>query len=307
MFPLAAHMPTNRWADRRGFRTGRWRSRVRGLPEVKGELPAAALAEEITTPGDGQVRALVTIAGNPVLSTPNSTRLDDALANLDFMVSVDPYLNETTRHADVILPPTDPARSGHYDFAFLALAVRNVAAYSPPVLPPDPGGMQESDLLARLTLIAAGQGADADPAGLHEMLLLETLRRATAEEGSPVTGRDPGELRALVDGPGPAERILDALLRLGAYGDGFGANPAGLSLATLLARPHGVDLGPLRPRIPEVLRTPSATVELCPAPIAADMPRLRAALAERHDGLVLIGRRHLRSNNSWMHNVPALM
>jgi anaerobic selenocysteine-containing dehydrogenase len=307
MFPLAAHLSPNRRPDHRGFRIGRWHSRVRGLPEVKGELPVATLADEITALGDGQVRALITVAGNPVLSTPNSARLDEALTQLEFMVSVDPYLNETTRHADVILPPTDPARSGHYDFAFLALSVRNIAAYSPPVLPSDLGGMDECDILARLTMIVTGAGAGTDPAGLHEMLLVETLRRATADETSPVAGRDVGELRAFVDGSGPAERILDALLRVGAYGDGFGAQPGGLSLDRLLASPHGVDLGPLQPRIPEVLRTPSGTVELCPAPIAEDVARLRLALGERPDGLVLIGRRHLRSNNSWMHNVAVLM
>ncbi|HLT10084.1 MAG TPA: molybdopterin-dependent oxidoreductase [Micromonosporaceae bacterium] len=307
MFPLAAHQAPVRHSKHRGFRTGRWHSRVRGMPEVKSELPVVVLAEEITTPGAGQIRALITVAGNPVLSTPNSSRLDEALAGLDFMVSVDPYLNETTRHARVILPPMDPARSGHFDFAFPALAVRNVAAYSPPVLPPDPGGMDECDILARLALIAAGQGADADPAIVHELVLQEVLQRATADEASPVAGRDPGQLRALVEGSGPAERIVDALLRVGAYGDGFGAKPEGLSLAALLANPHGVDLGPLQPRIPEVLRTASGTVELCPEPIAADVPRLLRALDERRDGLVLIGRRHLRSNNSWLHNAPALM
>ncbi len=307
MFPLAAHQRPNPRPGGRGFTTGRWTSRVRGLPEVKGELPVATLADEIETPGDGQVRALVTVAGNPVLSTPNSARLDRALASLEFMVSVDPYLNETTRHAHVILPPTDPARTGHYDFSFLGLAVRNVAAYSPPVLPPDPGGMDECDILARLTLISTGHGADADPAAWHERLLRQTLERATAEESSPVAGRDPGELYALVEGDRPAERLLDAMLRTGAYGDGFGSRPEGLSLARLLASPHGVDLGPLRPRVPEVLRTPSGKIELCPRPIADDVPRLRAALDARRDGLVLVGRRHLRSNNSWMHNVPALV
>ena len=307
MFPLAAH---NRQAPRpggRGFQVGRWTSRVRGLPEVRGELPVATLADEIFTPGEGQVRAVVTVAGNPVLSTPNSERLDQALAALDFMVSVDPYLNETTRHADVILPPTDPARVGHYDFAFLTLAVRNVASYSPPVLPPDPDGMDESDILVRLMLIAAGQGAAADPAAGHEFLLQQALRRAVDDADSPVAGHDVSRLRAEIRGAGPAERLLDLRLRVGAYGDEFGARPDGLSLDRLLANPHGVDLGPLQPRVPEVLRTRSGQVELCPAPIAEDVGRLRAALDRPSDGLVLVGRRHLRSNNSWMHNMPALV
>ena len=172
-----------------------------------------------------------------------------------------------------------------------------MAAYSPPVLPKDPGGMDECDILARL----AG-GAD-----LHEHLLLQLLQRAAGDPDSPVAGRAVQDLRALVEGDGPAERILDARLRLGAYGDGFGAEPEGLTLRKLLGQPHGIDLGPLRPRIPEVLRTPSGQVELCPDPLAADVVRLRAALDRPGDGLVLVGRRHLRSNNSWMHNVPALM
>jgi anaerobic selenocysteine-containing dehydrogenase len=305
MFPLAAHQRRQARPGGKGFRTGRWTSRVRGLPEVRGELPVAALAEEIETPGDGRVRALITVAGNPVLSTPNSERLDRALDTLEFMVSVDPYLNETTRHADVILPPTDPARVGQYDFAFTTLAVRNFAAYSPPVLPADPGGMVESDILGKLVLIA--MRAPVDLATGHELMLSQVLQRAVDNADSPVAGRSIDELRALVTGDGPAERLLDAMVRAGAYGDGFGAQPDGLSFAKLLAHPHGVDLGPLTPRVPEVLRTPSGAVELCPPPIAADVERLRAALRRPADSLVLVGRRHLRSNNSWGHNVPALV
>jgi len=302
MFPMAAHLRPRTGAGGKGFRAGRWHSRVRGLPEVKGELPVATLADEIETPGDGQVRAFVTVAGNPVLSTPNSARLDRALGGLDFMVSVDPYLNETTRHADVVLPPTDATRKGHYDFSFLALAVRNFAAYSPPVLPPGPAGLDECDILARLTLIVAGRGAGTDPAVLHEQLLGQALDRVAA-----AAGIEAAVLRPLVTGDHPAERLLDVALRTGAYGDQFGRRPDGLSLARLLASPHGVDLGPLQPRIPEVLQTPSGTVELAAPPIAADVERLRAALGRRPDDLVLVGRRHLRSNNSWMHNVPALV
>ncbi|MFI1990759.1 molybdopterin oxidoreductase family protein [Actinoplanes sp. NPDC020271] len=283
MFPLGAHLRPAAKPGGKGFTTGRWRSRVRGLPEVKGELPVATLADEIETPGEGQVRAFLTVAGNPVLSAPNSGRLDRALAGLDFMVSVDPYLNETTRHADVILPPMDATQKGHYDFSFLALAVRNFAAYSPPIFPADPGGMDEVDILARLILIVTGQGAGADPAVLHERMLAQALQKAGLAEAS---------------GDGPAERLLDVALRSGAYG---------LSLNDLIAAPHGVDLGPLRPRIPEVLRTPSGLIELCAPPLVEEVARLRAALDRPRPGLVLIGRRHLRSNNSWMHNVPALV
>jgi anaerobic selenocysteine-containing dehydrogenase len=306
LFPLAAHQPRDGRTGK-GWRTGRWASRVRGLPEVSGELPAATMAEEIDTPGDGQIRAMLTIGGNPVLSTPHSDRLDRALGALELMVSVDPYLNETTRHADVILPPDDSARIGHYDFGFYTLAVRNTATYSPPALPPDPGGLDECTILAKLTLIAMGAGPDADPAAVDEQLLVSTIERAVGDERSPVAGRDPVQLRALTEGDGPPERLLDVLVRVGAYGDGFGADPEGLTLQRLREAPHGIDLGPLQSRLPAVLLTPGGAVDLCPEPFAADVPRLRAALDDRPSGLVLVGRRHLRSNNSWMHNVHVLV
>ena len=307
MFPLPPHMAKYAPGSGRGYRTGRWTSRVGGHPEVNSEFPVASLAEEIETQGDGQVRALLTVAGNPVLSTPNSERLDAAIDSLEFMVSVDPYLNETTRHADVILPPADAARVGHYDFAFTNYAVRNTASYSPPSLPTDPDAMDECEILARLTLIALGQGADTDTAVAHEFLIGQLLDKAVTTPTSPVAGRDVAELRAMVTGEGPAERLLDVLLRIGAYGEGFGANPDGLTLQKLLDNPHGVDLGPLEPRVPEIIRTESGRIELCAPPIIDDVSRLSAAVDERTDGMVLVGRRHLRSNNSWMHNVPALV
>ncbi|PBC75404.1 anaerobic selenocysteine-containing dehydrogenase [Streptomyces sp. TLI_235] len=307
MFPLAARR--RRGTGRgRGFTTGRWHSRVRGLPEIKGELPAVTLVDEITTPGEGQVRALITVAGNPVLSTPGGHRLDEALAGLDFMVSVDPYLNETTRHAHVVLPPPPPSRSPHFDLAFGDLAIRNTARWSPAPLPLRDGELDECRILSRLVLIAAGHGAAAaaDPDALDDRTIAGILARAVADPASPVHGRDPAELAAALHGDTGSERQIDLMLRLGAYGEGFGADPDGLTLAGLLAAPHGIDLGALLPRLPEVLRTASGTVELCPAPLAADLGRLSAALAERGDGLVLVGRRHLRSNNSWLHNLPAL-
>ncbi|MEU0185021.1 molybdopterin oxidoreductase family protein [Streptomyces sp. NPDC006207] len=308
MFPLPATARAPRPAGPgRGFTTGRWRSRVSGHPEVASELPAAALAEEIDTPGDGQLRALVTIAGNPVLSAPDGARLDRALAGLDFMVSVDPYLNETTRHADAVLPPPPPSRSAHYDFAFGNFSVRNNARYSPPAIPLEDGRPGEPEILARLALLLGGFGPEADPALVDEQAVTRRLAKETADPHSAVHGRDPAELAAVLTGGTGYERRLDMMLRLGPYGDGFGADPDGLTLRSLLDRPHGIDLGPLRPRVPEVLRTVSGTIELAPAPLTADVPRLLAAVTGRSgDGLVLIGRRHLRSNNSWMHNVPAL-
>lgn len=291
----------------RGVRFGRRRSRVRGLPEVFGELPVVCLAEEIETPGDGQVRALITVSGNPVVSTPDAQRLDRALASLDFMVSVDIYVNETTRHADVILPPERELARGHYDVALYNLAVRNVANYSPPLVELRPDEMPEWQILLRLAGILSGQGPDADLEALDDFVVAGLVQRA-ATRGS-TEGRDPEELtKELASRRGP-ERILDLMLRTGPYGDGFGANPDGLTLAVLEANPHGVDLGPLEPRVPEVLRTPSGKIELAPPEIVEDVERrLRPALERHGDGvLVLVGRRDLRSNNSWMHNVEVLV
>ncbi|GAA2269273.1 molybdopterin oxidoreductase family protein [Streptomyces atrovirens] len=308
LFPQAATDRTPRPAGPgRGFALGRWHSRVSRHPEAKGELPLSALAEEIDTPTDeGEpIRALVAVAANPVLSAPDGDRLDKALGSLDFMVSVDPYLNETSRHADVVLPPPPPAQSPHHDFAFNTLAVRNQVRYTRAAVPLEPGRMAETEILARLILAATGMHG-ADPAAVDTMVIDQTLSKAVREPHSPVHGRDPEELAALLTGADGPERRLDTMLRLGPYGDGFGADPDGLTLEKLLARPHGIDLGPLHPRLPQPLKTRSGKVELLPEPIAADLPRLRAALDERPAGLVLVGRRHLRSNNSWMHNVPAL-
>ncbi|GGQ32376.1 molybdopterin oxidoreductase family protein [Streptomyces mutabilis] len=308
LFPQAATDRTPRPAGPgRGFALGRWHSRVSRHPEAKGELPLSALAEEIDTATDeGEpVRALLTIAANPVLSAPDGDRLDKALASLDFMVSVDPYLNETSRHAHVVLPPPPPAQSPHHDFALNTLAVRNQVRYSRPAVPLEPGRMAETEILARLTLAVAGRHG-TDPAAVDAMAVRQTLGKAVGDPHSPVHGRDPGELAAQLTGENGPERRLDLMLRLGPYGDGFGARPDGLTLQRLLAHPHGIDLGPLRPRLPRPLKTRSGRVELLPGPIAADLPRLGQALAERPAGLLLVGRRHLRSNNSWMHNVPAL-
>lgn len=306
MFPLGAAMSAPRPAGPgKGFTTGRWHSRVSGYPEALGELPAVALAEEIDTAGDGQIKAMITIAGNPVLSAPDGDRLDRALDSVDFMLSIDPYLNETTRHADVILPPPPPSQAGHFDFALNNLAVRNNARYSPPALQSD-GRPDEPEILSRLALILYGIGYQADPALVDDQVIATTLQKETADPDSPVAGRAVDELTAmLIDGPG-YERRLDMMLRLGPYGDAFGANADGLTLERLKATPHGIDFGPLQPRMPAVLKTRSGRIELAPEPLIADAARLQDSLSRGDDGFVLIGRRHLRSNNSWMHNLPAL-
>jgi anaerobic selenocysteine-containing dehydrogenase len=270
-------------SSRGGF--GRWKSRVRGLPEFAGELPVAALAEEILTEGQGQIRALLTFAGNPVLSTPNGGQLDKALASLDFMVSIDPYLNETTRHAHLILPPPSPLERSHYDVAFHVLAIRNTARYAPALFEPPPGVMHDWRILLELQ---------------HRV---EVLRKGRSLRGT----LKHEALKRL----GP-EGILDVGLRAGPYGMRARGLRKGLSLSALKREPHGVDLGPLKPSLPQRLSTPGKRIQLAPAPFMEDVKRLREAFPEGAaplaDGeLLLIGRRHLRDNNSWMHNVPMLM
>jgi anaerobic selenocysteine-containing dehydrogenase len=305
MFPLPSAGLANTKGEPgrgRGAKFGRWTSRVRGLGETFGELPVACLAEEIDTPGDGQVRALITVAGNPVVSTPNSDRLAAALDELDFMVSIDIYVNETTRHADVILPSPSPLEKAHFDFVFQGFAIRNYANYSPPVLERPEGLPDEWETVLRLVGVVTGQGPDADVAAIDEFVVRAAIARETGDEHSPWHGRDVDEALAELAPRVGTSRLIDLMLRTGPYG---------LTLADLEAQPHGIDLGPLQPRLPEVLRTPSGKIELAPAALVGDVARLQGALADAADSdaddLVLIGRRHLRSNNSWMHNLPMLV
>ena len=252
---------------------GRWRSTVRGLPEFGGELPVATLAEEILDAGEDRLRCLLTNAGNPVLSTPNGARVEKALEALDFMVSIDFYLNETTRHAHVILPPVSPLQRSHYDLIFNLLAVRNTAKYSPPLFEPGPTEKHDwriwwelSDRLQR--------------------------RRGRSLKEAAVT-RLMGKL-------GP-DRIIDLGLRYGG---------TGTSLSKLKRAPHGIDLGPMQPRLPERLVGKQDHVDLAPEILLEDLSRLDERFGEdsgQSDGLLLIGRRQLRSNNSWLHNSHRLM
>jgi len=291
----------------RGLRVGRFQSRVRGLPEACGELPVACLAEEIETPGAGQIKALITIAGNPVLSTPNGARLRKALEQLEFMVSVDIYLNETTRHANVVLPGTSPFEQSHYPIAFTQLAVRNFARYSPAIFDVPEGQMPEWRTLLRLAGIVSGQGAASDVDGLDDFVFEQQLQKALSSEHSPIHGREADDIRRQLSRWTGPERLLDLNLRTGPYGDAFGANPGGLTLATVAASEHGVDLGALAPRLPEALRTPTGRIDATPELLVKDLDRARARLADDAAGLVLVGRRDLRSNNSWMHNIPSLV
>ncbi|MBI3769886.1 MAG: molybdopterin-dependent oxidoreductase [Deltaproteobacteria bacterium] len=263
----------------------RWRSRVRGLPETLGDLPSAVLADEIETPGDGQIRAMVTFAGNPVLSVPNGQRVAAALDTLDFMVSIDIYINETTRHADVILPPCWNLAEDHIDLLFNAVAVRNIARWSPPV-------------------VERGEGELAD----WEILLALTERLGGGALGEPWLDRLLGWLRPLGVRWTPTG-FLNLLLRFGPYGDRFLPWSDGLNLAKLKAAPHGIDLGALRPGIAQRLFHSDRRIHLVSPCMLEAMAGLERDLDTKAgtNGLVLIGRRELRSNNSWMHNVPALM
>ncbi len=306
LFPLpAAFSGGGKPGVGRGVQTGRRHSRVRGAPEVMGEFPCSCLAEEIETPGKGQIRALFTIAGNPVLSTPNGNRLDAALRGLDFMVSLDIYLNETTRHADVILPGLSPLEASHFDIAFPGFGYRNAVRYSPPVFAAPADQPDEWETLLRLTAIVSPDASGAAVDDLDEFVFATNLQRALRGP-SKIEGRDEGEIRAALSHRRGPERLLDLALRTGPYGDGFGSDPDGVSLAKVEAHPHGIDLGELAPRMPDVLQTPSGKIELAPLQLLDDVARLRESIGREAGSMVLIGRRHLRSNNSWLHNLPRL-
>jgi anaerobic selenocysteine-containing dehydrogenase len=269
-----------------------------------GEWPITCLAEEIETPATSPeqpaVKALITVASNPVLSAPGSPRLAAALDTLDFMVSVDIYLNETTRHANVILPGRSPLEDGHFDVAFGQLSMRNHARYSPPVGLEASGQPAEWEILLRLSEIAQGRG----PGGVVDVAALDD--RLAWQEAKRFAGDLADQAFAEASRWRGPERRLDLALRAGPHGDGFGRQPGGVRLAALVDAPSGLDLGALEPRLPEVLRTPSGRVDLAPPMLLNDLPRALAALHESAPPLVIIGRRDVRSNNSWMHNLPTL-
>ena len=249
----------------------RWRSRVRQLPEFSGDLPVATLADEIETGGRGAVRALITVAGNPVLSAPNGRRLDRAFATLEHVVSIDGYFNETTRHAHVLLPPAPPLARAHYGLALNAFAVRNIAKYCDPVIPRKVSERLDWEILAELS------GRVFAPRPLRR-LAIRAVRAARPE------------------------RIVDALLRAGPYP---------LTVSKLRASPHGLDLGPLEAgRFLDRIGTADGCVDAAPADLLCEARERLIADVDREtlDGeLVLIGRRELRSKNSWLHNSRRLV
>ena len=281
----------------------RFRSRVRGLPEFGNELPVAALAEEMLTPGAGQIRAFFTVAGNPVLSTPNGRQLDRALAGLELMVSIDLYVNETTRHAHYILPPVGPLERPHYDVALSGFAVRNVAKYAPALFAPPPDSRQDHQILAELALrLGTAPGLERIKANARSL-----VARRLGPEGMLdwmlKTGRygqeDRGSIAMLARLPGfeSMRRALEASDR----------RPAALSTAKLAAAPNGVDLGPLEPCLERRIATRDRRIHLAPPAFVADLARAAQSLSAPLPELVLIGRRHVRSNNSWLHNSRRLV
>ncbi|WP_273836330.1 molybdopterin-dependent oxidoreductase [Guptibacillus sedimenti] len=292
--------------SKKGYRFDRFRSRVSRMPEVLGELPVACLAEEMDTPGEGQIRALVTVAGNPVLSTPNSKRLQNAMEDLDFMVSVDCYLNETTRNANVIFPAPTPLERSHYDLSFYQLSVRNISHYSPPVFEKNEGQLDEWEILLKLAALVGEEEPDQDAVSkLDDASIHYLIKKDIKNDRSPIYGRNPKDISKALEGRKGPERMLDYMLRSGPYGDHF-KQQDGLSLKKLEENPHGIDLGALKSRIPEVLLTHTGKIELAPKLIIEDVSRLKKE-ASSHSEMLLIGRRNLRSNNSWMHNLPVLM
>ena len=283
MFTLPAFDPISApesIAPRGNF--GRWQSRVRKLPEFAGELPVAALAEEILTEGAGQVKAFVTLAGNPVLSTPNGRELDRALGSLEFMVSIDCYINETTRHAHIILPPTSPLERGHYDIAFHLLAIRNTTKFSPPLFKRSAEARHDWEILLELETRMKNGGVSG-----------AVKRKLTKQFLTP-------------------ERMLDLGLRFGPYGARLNPFSTGLTLRKVRKAVHGIDLGPLAPCLPARLRTTDKQIDLAPEAFVKDVDRVKSKFLNDveyavNGHLLLIGRRQLRSNNSWLHNSERLV
>jgi anaerobic selenocysteine-containing dehydrogenase len=293
-WPLAS-LPNPEWAG--GYRFGRWRSRVRGAPEVLGQVPVSCLAEEIATPGAGQIKGLVTVAGNPVISAPDAGRLDAALPELECMISIDNYLNETTRHAHVLLPGLSALEQPHYDELIWSWAARSAGNFSPAVFP-RPDRPHEWEILTRLGGMCAGMRDDEIDVGTLD----DSYFRALVEAKQ----LDPDSVLAHYDHGGP-ERLLDLTIRTGPWGDRYGEVPDGLTLQSFRDAPHGIDRGPMVPRVRELLCTPTGKIELAPDYIVGDVPRLQTRLARPAGGIVLVSRRHVRSNNSWMHNVSVLV
>lgn len=287
-----------------GTEYNRYQSRVSGHPEVAGQMPLAALSEEIETPGDGQVRALVTFAGNPVVSGPDSERLSKALASLAFMVSVDIYLNETTQYADVILPGSSPFEDGHYDSFLGAMGYRNAARYSPPVFKGDQPREWDIGLTFAYLLGSDAPPSESELQAFEDNIVAGAISAYTEHPDSSLNGRDVQEILGQLPESG-VERLLDLGIRAGRWGDAFGQKAEGLTLARIIDEPNGIDLGELREdRLKEIVRLPGSEMQLAPAVICDDLRTMLASPMK--EGFRLIGRRSTNTNNSWLHNLPML-
>ena len=291
-----------------GWEFGRFRSRVRGTPEVLGQFPISCLAEEIDTPGEGQIRGLICVAGNPAISAPGARRLNEALGTLDAFIAVDNWLNETTRHADVILPGLSPLERAHSDDLYWIYAASSCLKWSEPVFTAEDGRPAEWEILLRLGGALLGVPVpEVNIADMDTLYVTGLLQAMSAAEGNPLTGRDPDEALRALDGRGP-ERLVDLGIRLGPWGDDLGRNPAGLTLDAVRQQPNGLRLAEAEAgRISEAVTTASGKIELVHPRLTDDVARLRGRLDRDTDEFVLTSRRHLRSNNSWLHNVPGLM
>ena len=298
--PVDAALPKGR-----GFSLGRWKSRVGGQPEVEGLLPSSVQAEEMLTPGEGQVRGMITLMTNPVRSAANSAQLERAYAGLEFYVAVDFYINETTRHAHIILPTPSPAELPGYEVGLYNLSVRNVAKWSWAAVPPAPEQPETWQVFSAIAARLMGLGGLAPEA--VDDVIFGVFAKGVLEGESPWPGLTPEEMKEKLAGRIGPERLVDMLLRSGPYGDGFGRRPEGLTLAKVQAAPHGLDLGPLEPHLKRVINTESGLIEAAPQRMVDDVARLRARMAAQRGELLLIGRRDMRCSNSFMHNLPSLV
>ena len=291
---------------------GRWHSRVSGMPEVLGQMPVACMAEEMETPGPGQVRALVTIAGNPVVSNPDSDRLAAAIAALDFRVAIDIYHNETTRHADVVLPGTSPFEDGHYDQFLGSMGWRNTARYSPPLFPLQDRPDEWRTMLGAAFAISHGRpGSSRELDGLEDDVVAAAVRAHVDDAQGRIAGRDVQEIVGMIEPARGVERLLDLGFRVGRWGDGFGAGAGegghALTLRKVAEAPNGIDLGALEPSLDRVLGHADGRIDLAPPLLLAEVGRLLAPdAATAPDALLLVGRRNAQTNNSWLHNLPVL-
>jgi anaerobic selenocysteine-containing dehydrogenase len=305
MFPRPATGRSEAGRPAQPFEYGRYKTVAKGIPEIAGQIPCGVMAEEIeeASAGEQRMRGFITTMGNPVLSAPNGERLAAALEELDFMVSLDIYLNETTRHADLILPSTVQVEHENYDFLFEGTGITNFSRWSPALFEPEEGQRHQWQIYCELGARLAG----APSWEIVDDMMVKGMLDMMVGPGTGCPSITPeAAYEDLQDEHGPL-RMVECMIRVGPYGDKFGANPEGLNLVKLRAADQGIDLGFMQPaRLPEAM--PNERIDLCPEYILADIPRLEGALKERsrEDRLVLVGRRQIRNMNSWLHNLPAL-